>query len=96
MEPNIIKTKLIDMLTKLYPNSDVDTDVLGYVDLIDDFGMDSITFISIVIEIEAVFDIVIPDDSLLMENFRCVDSIIGIVENAMYTIDECVAEKERT
>ena len=44
--------------------------------------MDSITFISIVVEIEDVFEITVSDDLLLIENFRNVDSIIQIVEDA--------------
>ena len=52
-------------------------------DLIDDLGMDSITFISIVVEIESQFDIEISDDMLLLENFKCVDDIVSIVESAL-------------
>lgn len=66
----------------LFPDSGVDKDVLEYADLIDDLGMDSITFISIVVEIEDIFEITVSDDLLLTENFRNVDSIIQIVEDA--------------
>lgn len=82
MDKNEIKSKLIDMLAMLFPDSGVDKDVLEYTDLIDDLGMDSITFISIVVEIEDVFEITVSDDLLLIENFRNVDSIIQIVEDA--------------
>ena len=69
------------MLNNLFPDSGVDTDILEFVDLIDDLGMDSMIFISIVIEVESTFDITVPDEMLLMENFRNVDEIIKIVEN---------------
>lgn len=82
MDKNEIKSKLIDMLAMLFPDSGVDKDVLEYTDLMDDLGMDSITFISIVVEIEDVFEITVSDDLLLIENFRNVDSIIQIVEDA--------------
>ncbi len=82
MGKNEIKSKLIDMLAMLFPDSGVDKDILEYTDLMDDLGMDSITFISIVVEIEDVFEITVPDDLLLMENFRNVDSIIQIVQDA--------------
>lgn len=85
MDKKEIKSKLIDMLAMLFPDSGVDKDVLEYTDLMDDLGMDSITFISIVVEIEDVFEITVPDDLLLMENFRNVDSIIQIVEDAKNT-----------
>ena len=57
-------------------------------DLIDDLGMDSMTFISIVVEIEFVFNIIVPDDILLMENFKNVDDIVGVIENMMSTTQE--------
>ncbi len=82
MDKNEIKSKLIDILTVLFPDSGVDKDVLEYTDIIDDLGMDSITFISIIVEIEDAFEIIVPDDMLLMENFRNVDLIIQIVEDA--------------
>ena len=81
MEKSELKTKLIDMLNNLFPDFGVDTDILEFVDLIDDLGMDSMIFISIVIEVESTFDITVPDEMLLMENFRNVDEIIKIVEN---------------
>ena len=81
MEKSEIKTKIIDMLNNLFPDFGVDTDILEFVDLIDDLGMDSMIFISIVIEVESTFDITVPDEMLLMENFRNVGEIIKIVEN---------------
>ncbi len=85
MDKKEIKSKLIDMLAMLFPDSGVDKDVLEYTDLMDDLGMDSITFISIVVEIEDIFEITVSDDLLLIENFRNVDSIIQIVEDAKNT-----------
>ena len=69
MEKNEIKAKIIGIMSNLFQNSDVDTDVLEYVDLIDDLGMDSVNFISLIIELEAEFDIQIPNDQLLMDKF---------------------------
>lgn len=76
-----IKAKLIDMLDNLFLNPYLQPNILEHVDLIDDLGMDSLSFISIVIETESTFDITIPEEMLLMENFRTVDRIIEIVEN---------------
>ena len=80
MEHDEIKVKVIEMLNNLFPNSGIDFDVLEYTDLIDDLGMDSITFISIVIEVESTFDIIVPDEMLLMENFKNVDRILEVIE----------------
>jgi acyl carrier protein len=88
MEKNEIKAKIIGIMSNLFQNSDVDTDVLEYVDLIDDLGMDSVNFISLIIELEAEFDIQIPDDQLLMDKFREYSSIYSIV-------DELLISKEK-
>lgn len=88
MEKNEIKAKIIGIMSNLFQNSDVDTDVLEYVDLIDDLGMDSVNFISLIIELEAEFDIQIPIDQLLMDKFREYSSIYSIV-------DELLISKEK-
>lgn len=80
MTREVIKEKVIDLVGDLFSDLDFDKDILEYIDLIDDAGMDSITFISIVIEIEAIFEITVPDDMLLKEYFRNVDAIMKIVE----------------
>lgn len=78
-----IKEKVIDLVGDLFSDLDFDKDILEYIDLIDDAGMDSITFVSIVVEIEAAFEIIIPDDMLLKEYFRNLDAIMGIIEQEM-------------
>ncbi len=96
MEKSEIKDKLIDMLNNLFLNSGVDPDILEYVDLIDDLGMDSMNFISIVIEVESTFDITVPDEMLLMENFRNIDEIIEIIEKEKNFIESTTNEQEDT
>ena len=80
MEKRKIKEKVLEILSHLFQTSGVDTDVLEYVDLIDDLGMDSVNFISLIIELESEFDILIPDDWLLMDKFREYSSIFSAVE----------------
>lgn len=65
MDRKEIGTKLACTLLKLFPDSGVGADIIRYVDLVDDLGMDSITFVSIIIEIETTFDITVPDDMIL-------------------------------
>lgn len=83
MDRNEIKEKIIRMLPTLFPDAGVNLNFFEYVDLIDDLGMDSITFISIMVEIEDLFGLTVPDDMLLMENFRNVDSIIQVIERSV-------------
>ena len=80
MEKSILKEKIIKVLKKLFSNWEEDADIFEYVDLIDDLGMDSINFISLIIQLEAEFEIQIPDDWLLMERFRACDLISLAVE----------------
>ncbi|CDC76128.1 putative peptide synthetase [Candidatus Colimorpha enterica] len=91
MEKNEIKAKIIGIMSNLFQNSDVDTDVLKYVDLIDDLGMDSVNFISLIIELEAEFDIQIQDDQLLMDKFREYSSIYSIVEELLMSKEKEVS-----
>ena len=83
MTTEIIKQEVIELISELFKDKGFDIDILEYVDLIDDLGMDSITFISIVVEIEAHFDIEVPDEMLVLENFKSVDNIVSIVENEL-------------
>jgi acyl carrier protein len=83
MTTETIKQEVIELISELFKDKGYDIDILEYVDLIDDLGMDSITFISIVVEVEARFNIEVPDDMLLLENFKCVDDIVSVVENEL-------------
>lgn len=76
-----IKESVIDLLSEVFAEFEFDRDILEYIDLIDDAGMDSITFITLIVEIEARFNIIVPDDMLLMENFKNADDIVMVVEN---------------
>jgi len=76
-----IKAELITLISVLFKEQGFDVDLIEYVDLIDDLGMDSVTFISIVIEIEAHFNMTVPEDLLLMECFKSVDDIVKIIAN---------------
>ena len=83
MTTETIKQEVIELISELFKDNGFDIDILEHVDLIDDMGMDSITFIAIVVEVEAHFGIEVPDDMLLLENFKCVDDIVTIVENKL-------------
>ena len=83
-----IMDKLLTILTIQYRESGFQFKKLEYLDLVDDLGMDSITFISIVIEIEEQFSIKIPENELLIENFKTIDNIYHIIEKCVGTKDK--------
>ena len=58
MDKSNIQNILADLIYDLFAVRKIDKDIIPYVDLIDDLGMDSITFISIIIDIEDKFNIV--------------------------------------
>lgn len=74
-----IKKKIIEIIHKLFQGSGVSMEVLAYANFIDDLGMDSINFISLIIELETEFHIQIPDEWLLIENFGECDLIFSLV-----------------
>ncbi len=78
-----IKLELLNLITVLFQNRGFDIGVIEEIDFIDDLGMDSITFISMVIEIEAHFGIEIPADYLLMERLKNVNQVINVIEEAL-------------
>ena len=81
MTENEIKAEVITLVSELIADNGFDVDIIEYLDLIDDVGMDSLTFVSIVVEIETRFDILVPDEMLLMDNFRKVDDIVALIIN---------------
>ena len=94
MKTETIKQEVIELVSELFKNKNFDSDIIEYVDLIDDLGMDSITFITIVVEMETHFGIEIPDDMLLLENFKCVDGIVSIIEKELSKKSEGSEVKE--
>lgn len=83
MTTELIKQEVVGLISEIFKDKGFDIDIIEHVDLIDDMGMDSITFISIVVEIEAHFNIEVPDDMLLLENFKCIDDIVSVIENEL-------------
>ena len=83
MTTETIKQEVIELISELFQDKGFDIDILECVDLIEDMGMDSITFISIVVEIEEHFAVEVPDDMLLFDYFKNVDDIVSIVQNEL-------------
>lgn len=83
MRIELIKVRIIELCLEIFPGFGVDKDLIECVDFVDDFGMDSIMYITFLVEIETIFDIVIPDNLMLIDNFRNVNSIVGIIEEQM-------------
>ena len=58
-----------------------------YNDDLTTLGMDSITFIHIIVELEENFDCEIPDSKLLISEMNTINKIAVVLEEAISTLD---------
>ena len=83
MTKETIKQEAIEVISQLFKEKGFNLDILERADWMDHLGIDSITFISIVVEIEAHFGIEIPDDMLSFENFKSIDNIVSTINTLL-------------
>ena len=70
---------LLNILTELHPEVDFDTCTT----LIDDKILDSFDIVTIVAEIDSEYDVAIPAEELLPENFNSAKALYALVERLM-------------
>ena len=68
--------KLIEILSSIHP----DVDFENTVDLIDDGILDSLDIVTIVTEINDVFDVTIPAEEIVPENFNSAEALYALIE----------------
>jgi len=71
-----MKAKLLEILTDLHP----DIEFEGNKALIDDGLIDSFSVITLIGELSEAFDIEIPADKIVPENFNSVEAMIALIE----------------
>ena len=52
MKKEAIRERLTALCADVFQNSEIDVDLVEHADFFDDLGMDSITFITLIVEIE--------------------------------------------
>ena len=67
---------LLNILTDLHPDVDFET----YTTLIDDQILDSFDIVTLVAEIDSEFDVQIPAEELIPENFNSAASLYALIE----------------
>ena len=72
-----MREQILEILQDLMPNVDFEKATT----LADDGIIDSINVVNIVTEIAIAFDVQIPFEALVNENFNSVDSIVKLVES---------------
>ena len=81
MNEKCVKKAIVDVISREFNIEEKDQKILDQLDLLEDLGMDSMSFVSIIVELEATFGIIIPDEYMLIDNFRKLDSIVNVVQN---------------
>ena len=69
-------TELLEILENLHPEEDFDTCTT----LIDDMILDSFDIITIISEINEEFDVVIPAEEIVPENFNSAQALYDLVK----------------
>ena len=68
--------KLLDILKEIHP----DVDFTSEQDLIGDGILDSLDIVTLITEINSVFDVSIPAEEILPENFCSAEAIYALIE----------------
>jgi acyl carrier protein len=69
--------KLIEILTELHP----DVDFKGQTAIIDDGLIDSFSVITLIGEISSEFDVEIPADKIVPENFNSLEAMWALIQS---------------
>ena len=68
--------QLIEILQQLHPDIDFET----YDGLVDDGILDSLDIVTLITDINDAFDVSIPAEEILPENFNSAEAILALVE----------------
>ena len=68
--------KLIEILTSLHP----DVNFATATDLVDEGILDSLDIVTLVTEIDAEFDVTIPAEEIVPENFNSAEALMSLIE----------------
>lgn len=78
-----MNNSLWERLIKLVINNSsgsADTVITGNTDLIEDLSYDSISIIKLIVDIEKEFDMNFSEDYLILDKFRCFESLYSAVD----------------
>ena len=68
--------QLIEILNSLHP----DVDFATTTDLVDEGILDSLDIVTLVTEIDAAFDVTIPAEEIVPENFNSAEALMALIE----------------
>ena len=67
--------KLLEILSDLHPEVDFENTA----DLVDDGILDSLDIVTLVTEINATFDVIIPAEEVVPENFNSAEALMELI-----------------
>lgn len=67
--------QLLEILSSLHPDVNFETAT----DLIDEGILDSLDIVTLVTEINAVFDVTVPAEEIVPENFNSADALMALI-----------------
>lgn len=81
-----IQSKILEIINENIDNVEVSFDQTD--DDLSQLGMDSITFIRIVVAFEELFEIEVPDEKLLITEMNTINKMIDVVSTALGITNE--------
>ena len=82
MKQTLIKQEVINVINECLPNKKIGH-LSDHFDLINDLGIDSFTFISILLSIEDTLDITFSDEEFNIETLRCYENLEKCIANLL-------------
>ncbi len=92
MKHEEIKSAVAGVISEVFAEEKIEPVMIDTIDLVDDLGMESITFISLIMALEKKFVIRIPDAMIKAENFRKIDDIAAIIEGELAKQKEMLSD----
>lgn len=82
MEKNEIKDKLLEIIGEELPDVEADK-VDTSASLADDYGVDSVSLIKMIVDAEAAFDVKFDDRELALNKYESFDDVIDTIEKKL-------------
>ena len=86
MKKEDIKYKVVNIFNKITTQNNVKVDKNNTYDIFSNLAITSIEFISLVVELENSFNIVIPDDKIVYAYFQNISDIVEIIYDELKNV----------
>ena len=77
------ESKIRKILAEVLEMTEGDVENIGIEEELTEYNLDSLTAIELIVNLESVFDILIDDEDLLIENVSSIEKIIAVVNKCI-------------